>query len=1283
MKNILILFLFLFSASIYAQTEQDAVNSEVRGHDVSFYAAASCGAFTGSNPYTGQLTSKSNQTGVSSFVLSNAVIGDIMITSSGIYEITATDNAANPTITVQLINNPLLLGFAFAPTGDCAVIRPTSQGLLPSYVADGVNGLSFNIEAFIGNFNANQIDAKLSDVSLTETITQAAHGFSVLDLLGDNNGTYVQGDTSFIVTSGGTAISAMVTEVVDVNTFKLIRTPSVVTVTAHGLSIDSLYYVSDGAQATKDEFDRQIQYVYKPLDANTILWNPWTQVYLTSGSITSGGGDVTKAELASTANGVGASLIGIADAIGAYASGTVEGALAEVKALADGTILVGNGSQIATSVNVSGSNTINNAGVMSNTLNSVDGTHIALGSDVIGDIMYHNGTDYVRLPMGTTGEVLNANTGAAPSWATVAANKQVIPTGVLKENFTSLDAYDYIKANFADTTGYFEYANRSAMIVGPADTIVRVYGRYSAFPNFEIVDANKTMLVGYFEGTGHAEPGGDAVLIRKRANETEFTEVLRWTGLDYVNMTVSEVDGEIIVASRVNPSSTLHFAKSTDGGETFGSQYSVDFSAASGLAYQVAHEAKIKKIGANYFLPVYGSNSVGQTFTTAGVIYSTDNTFATWNYIEMPGQGTPYGLSESNILKLANGTTQFYSRKDSGPNEMVRFSSTDDGLTWTSDGVVATIPRNAAMNVVQLSDGRLVNVCRAIDTTGNLLFESADNGDTWTNSGIMVNIGITFSEYGNIQEADGKVYFVVANDSPTGADIYFGELFYPKKYVITLTKSGSAVIEESGGVNYKLTNSFRESKWVENPDKSVYNTTLGNVGIGLKAPLDKMHITGNLRLYQNAGSNRYLYLNTDGTGTGALSIQAGLGSTGFGGSVTMYSHAHATKPGNVEIGISSGSGGKVLFTDGGAGVGTEIFSVNSSGTAALNNYGTGSKTAANLTKTASSYVPVFATDGTIIEALQTGASSANNGISLLSGVAQLGLTTAGTGSSDFTSSRYLYTGAFDLGIGSAAGNRRFFLQGATGNVGIGTTLGIGARLHITTSGTTNATNSLLVDNSAGTNLLTLRDNGKLGILYANPPEVLSVTGNGFLTGTLGVGTNSLFGAQIMINGNIGVAGTTDDRWIYAPATLNHTGRLTMQMGGGSIAAGGAFSSFGAAHATKPGWVMAGISSGSGTTGAADEGRFTVNAEAIGGGTDLFSVRRSGKVGIGTGAADPLGILELKSTTQAFVLPRMTAAQRNLITGVDGMMIFCTDCTANDTSTGVSQTFSSTSWRNHY
>ena len=50
--------------------------------------------------------------------------------------------------------------------------------------------------------------------------------------------------------------------------------------------------------------------------------------------------------------------------------------------------------------------------------NQVDGTHIAMGGDTAGDTLYYNGTDYVRLPAGTAGQVLKMNTGAnAPEWA--------------------------------------------------------------------------------------------------------------------------------------------------------------------------------------------------------------------------------------------------------------------------------------------------------------------------------------------------------------------------------------------------------------------------------------------------------------------------------------------------------------------------------------------------------------------------------------------------------------------------------------------------------------------------------------------------------------------------------------------------------------------------------------------------------------------------------------------------------------------------------------------------
>ena len=49
--------------------------------------------------------------------------------------------------------------------------------------------------------------------------------------------------------------------------------------------------------------------------------------------------------------------------------------------------------------------------------NAVTGAMIALGSDAAGDIMYYNGTDYVRLAKGTAAQALVMNGGAtAPSW---------------------------------------------------------------------------------------------------------------------------------------------------------------------------------------------------------------------------------------------------------------------------------------------------------------------------------------------------------------------------------------------------------------------------------------------------------------------------------------------------------------------------------------------------------------------------------------------------------------------------------------------------------------------------------------------------------------------------------------------------------------------------------------------------------------------------------------------------------------------------------------------------
>ena len=106
---------------------------------------------------------------------------------------------------------------------------------------------------------------------------------------------------------------------------------------------------------------------------------------------------------------------------------------------ADGTngqVLQTNGSGVLSFATISSdptmggdlSGTASNAQIVANAVtateiasNAVNGTHIALGSDASGDIMYYNGTNYVRLAKGTNGEVLTLASGV-PSWAADSTN---------------------------------------------------------------------------------------------------------------------------------------------------------------------------------------------------------------------------------------------------------------------------------------------------------------------------------------------------------------------------------------------------------------------------------------------------------------------------------------------------------------------------------------------------------------------------------------------------------------------------------------------------------------------------------------------------------------------------------------------------------------------------------------------------------------------------------------------------------------------------------------------
>jgi hypothetical protein len=106
----------------------------------------------------------------------------------------------------------------------------------------------------------------------------------------------------------------------------------------------------------------------------------------------------------------------------------------------------------------------------------------------------------------------------------------------------------------------------------------------------------------------------------------------------------------------------------------------------------------------------------------------------------------------------------------------------------------------------------------------------------------------------------------------------------------------------------------------------------GNVGIGTTSPVGKLDVNGNISLSGAGTGARYLaLLNETSTYAGSLNIQAGGGSSGFGGGVTLYGHSHATYPGAVWIGKSAGTAIGILFGNGGNGVGDEYMRLNSTG----------------------------------------------------------------------------------------------------------------------------------------------------------------------------------------------------------------------------------------------------------------------------------------------------------------------------------------------------------------
>ncbi len=145
-----------------------------------------------------------------------------------------------------------------------------------------------------------------------------------------------------------------------------------------------------------------------PTAVRTITFpNGTGTVYITDGT------DVAVAD-----GGTGLSSYTAGDLI--YASNATT--LAKLASSSDATILMTDANGWPAWNALSGDATISDAGALTIAANAVAGTDIQLASEAAGDIMYSNGTNWVRLASSTDGLVLTLDSNGWPSWAaTIAA----------------------------------------------------------------------------------------------------------------------------------------------------------------------------------------------------------------------------------------------------------------------------------------------------------------------------------------------------------------------------------------------------------------------------------------------------------------------------------------------------------------------------------------------------------------------------------------------------------------------------------------------------------------------------------------------------------------------------------------------------------------------------------------------------------------------------------------------------------------------------------------------
>ena len=341
----------------------------------------------------------------------------------------------------------------------------------------------------------------------------------------------------------------------------------------------------------------------------------------------------------------------------------------------------------------------------------------------------------------------------------------------------------------------------------------------------------------------------------------------------------------------------------------------------AGIALQIQNSTGNVGIGTDDPDARLGIKSSGAS-TYPLLIKSSDNQQLFRFREESDTRGTFYinDASESSKVTLASsGNSSFMGGNVGIGTDSPSYLLHAQNSTSTGQSVMATSGNGQFIMAIGSQNSPGVAQEAFVGTLSDTRFKIKVNNvvkGSWTDGGLAIGTHSMASYLLHIkQPSSGDSTLMLETVSGGDPSIIFNSAAANRSGLLKFQDNGTNV----GRIEY-VHNGDRIDFQAGSATSATMSVKNGKVGIGVTSPNQPLEVNGNIGFSKGTNAERYLLVeDADATWAGDVNIQAGFGSTGAGGGVKLYGHAHGTYPGSVWIGRSASSSGNIMFGNGGTG----------------------------------------------------------------------------------------------------------------------------------------------------------------------------------------------------------------------------------------------------------------------------------------------------------------------------------------------------------------------------